>query len=833
MKTLLLLLVCLGTAITARADSLLQMKADFEWFDALGFTDVRELPFVRYCYGTAFFAGGKKEEQWSNGFLQEDKPSQFRILTPSFGSHVYSRNDHDFDSNYRYEPADLRAFAEDKLAPVDTGAKRGLHRLIGGPHFAGRTEMFVLAWMCQRKGLEDLAARLYAAAQSTSGPNGAQARDEAGWTLRDKLGRDIGQFEMWRTVVAFGDLSVTRRELLARLRALPGRFPHCEHLARAASMAKVLEQMIAEDNAHPARTPEEIAALPPQDQAAEWIFRLRDQNGEQHMQPGWVSVFQTPEVWVHGRVGDSPAHQLVKLGDPAVPPLIAALGDPRLTRSVGYGRDFVFSHEVVTFGDAALEILQRIAGREFYRSGRIQGTMVSDGQVDAVRAAVQKWWDRRQKMGVHDELADAAARGDAKAAETLLADFPQDAASPILAGAAGAKGEEGRCAFIRLVAKLKEDRGPDFLLRETREGPILAARAEAAWQLAKQGRTDGVTALAQVWRDSAPSAKSADASGRGKLIAVLAMVDSPEGVRALADGLSRRTIEARSRVLEGIGPGWEFAGMQFGDHLPPRGIPPVPSAATAAAIEDLLASELDDRSPYTGRASFRGGPRGQEQRLCDQAAEQLAARWPDRYKFDASTSYPAREIQRVACLNTWRQAHGQPPLPVPERLPVAAGDEGKIAEIAFVGAGITWPETMSARILEARGKDVDAAYFRSLEDLFLEACAGHEPAGDRGFYIDVFREKATDGVTLVAGPAERPGLAEHPQRLWRLDYQATYDGRDALAATDSDLFGRNRHLSDRFDLDEIFKRIARLPAETAFHLHVELGPQRWDVDTVF
>lgn len=832
-KTPLLLIAFVTALVTARAEIPAGMAADFEWFGKLGFPDVKELAFVRYFYGWADYGGGRREEMWSNGFLLEDKPEAFRVLTLRLGSRDFPKSK-DRATNYRYEPADLRAFAEAEMHPVDPQEVASRSReFINSPHFTERTHLFVLGWMCARQGFDDFAARLYSAAQGAVGLDQRRtAGDEKAWPFRSKLDRDLGHFEMWRTIVAFGDTKVTRRELLARLRALPAAYPHCDHLARAASLAEQLEKMITEDDAHPARTDAEIAALPPAEQAAEWLFRLRDQHGEQFSQPGWVNIFLTNEP---GET--SPAHRLLKLGDAAAPALIAALGDRRLTRSVGYGRGFRFSHEVITIGDAALEIIESIAGQEFYRSGRIQGTMALDGKTDAVRAAVEAWWATRQSKGVLGELAQTVSRGEfgsSRAGAKLLADFPADAAAPILAGAAAAKREEERCGFMRLVGKLKDDRAPEFLLRETREGTLTGPRAEAAWQLAKLGRLDGIAPLADLWRRSAPTSKSPDGSGRGKLISVLAMTDSPEGIRALADGLRQRSIDARRRVVEALGARRTFLLMAFGDYVRPDNAAPAPSAPTAAAIEELLAAEIEDTGAFTGMSGTRDGKRIDNPRLCDEAAALLAARWPDRYTFDIAAPFPLRERQRIACINVWRGAHGQQPLPVPQERPhVAPGDELKVAEVVFAGDGIRWPGPMLAVLRAAQGRGIDAALFRELERAFLDACAGNAPPGDRGFFVDAFRENATDGITLIAAPAERSGLAEHPERVWRLEYRASLGEREHLDATRHDLFGKNPVDADRGRFDEMFRKIAALPPENPFHLHMELAPGRWDVDSAY
>jgi hypothetical protein len=394
MKTSLLLIALATSPVVAHAEPDAGMAADFEWFSKLGYPDVKELKFVRFFYGWTIYGADRREELWRNGFLLEDTPEKLKGLNLMFNSVELPKRKYGVATQYRYEPADLVAFANAEVHPRDPKDNSSRHRFNAGPHFPERTHRFVLGWMCARKGLDDLAAQLFAAAQISEGfaQPGQIDRERYGaaWPFRDKLERDIGHFEIWRTVLAFRDPLVSRRELLARLRALPEHFPHCDHLPRAAAMAAVLAQMVAEDAAHPARTDEEIAKLPPAEQVSEWIFRLREQNGSQFGEPGGMDIFATDD----GRK-DSPAHQLVNLGNAAVPALIAALGDRRFTRSVSCWRSFTFSHDVTTIGDAALKIIQRIAGREFYRSGSVTGTMALDNKTDKVRAAVQAWWDKQ------------------------------------------------------------------------------------------------------------------------------------------------------------------------------------------------------------------------------------------------------------------------------------------------------------------------------------------------------------------------------------------------------------------------------------------------------
>lgn len=826
MKALLYLLSFAFAFLAAFADSLADRAADFEWFGTLGFPDVKELRFVRCFYGFSTHVDGQQEEMWLNGFLLEETPEKLRVLTLQFETRDYQKAKLASETDYRVEGADLRACAEAELAPVDW-QNAMLARLISGPHFTERTNCFVLGWMCERQGLGDLAERLYARAQTAAGPEQRgtpnPAHDEKGWPFRLRLERDLGNFEMWRTIVAFGNPLISRHELLLRLHALSRRYPHCDHLALTASLAKQLEQMIAEDDAHPARAIKEIAALPSAEQASEFIFRLRDQNGFQMDQPGWVDIFMT----VRDRSEQSPAHRLVKLGDAAVPALLAALEDPRLTRSVGYSRDFFFSHHVVTVGEAALTIIEHIADRKFNRLG--------SRSTAAGRAAARAWWDKRQSKGTLAELAETTGGGEisgASAGAKLLADFPKVAATPILAGAAAAKLEQEKCAFIRLLGKLEDERATAFLLRETRAGPLLGLRAEAAWQLVKRGRLDGIAPLAELWRNAAPSRNPYDASAHRKLIGVLGMSDSPEGIRALAKGLSHRSVEARRHVIEAFG-GRTFLLMEFGDYEQHGNAAPVSSAAVASEIEQLLAAELEDTGAHRGTWNFRGN-RIDNPRLCDEAAMLMAWRWPARYTFDNEASYPIRERQRIACLNVWRKSHGKPALQLPAaRGRVEPGDEFKVVEVVFAGSGIQGPKPLLSVLHGALGREVTSALFSEIERVFLDAYADHAPAADYGFCVDLFRENSTDGITLIASPAERRGPTENRERQWQLGYRAILSETQTFNAAQQNLFEGNRNDTKTERFNEIFRQIAALPAASPFHVHMELAPTLSDVDTAF
>jgi hypothetical protein len=106
---------------------------------------------------------------------------------------------------------------------------------------------------------------------------------------------------------------------------------------------------------NPSPSAEQLAKLDRAEQIRELIFQLRDQHGEQMSWPGSCDVFKTLD-----EREDTPAHELVKMGYAAVPQLIGALDDRRISRSVTCHRMHFYSHEVLRVRDCAEQILSRI-----------------------------------------------------------------------------------------------------------------------------------------------------------------------------------------------------------------------------------------------------------------------------------------------------------------------------------------------------------------------------------------------------------------------------------------------------------------------------------------
>ena len=245
-------------------------------------------------------------------------------------------------------------------------------------------------------------------------------------------------------------------------------FGETKHGRRVRETRDLLRQMVAEDRRHVAD---------PDDRVADLIFQLRNQNGRQWCQPGACDIFNDP------RKDKSPAHQLVKLGHDAVPQLIEAMDDRRFTRSVGYHRDFRFSHHVLRVGDCAVSILERIAGRGFYRRSHTNAAMIKYGGESRTGKEIRAWWSEVREKGSRQVLIDGVTCGDDNApsqAALLLDRHPEDAFAAIAEGVGNAENEWVRTSLIQLAAATEAPAVVDFLERQMNDAGNLQERVAAA-----------------------------------------------------------------------------------------------------------------------------------------------------------------------------------------------------------------------------------------------------------------------------------------------------------------------------------------------------------------
>jgi hypothetical protein len=148
-----------------------------------------------------------------------------------------------------------------------------------------------------------------------------------------------------------------------------------------------LQRQIPQEKAVAANPPVDPKTLPADRQIDFYIARLPDVHGEQFGQPGMCQTVGFGE-------GTRISNALVAIGRPALPALIEHLSDTRLTRSIGFHRDFEPDRTVLRCMDAAIECIDQITGIQFYHQTRT-GSYLST-EKPAYRSAVindiQTWW---------------------------------------------------------------------------------------------------------------------------------------------------------------------------------------------------------------------------------------------------------------------------------------------------------------------------------------------------------------------------------------------------------------------------------------------------------
>ena len=673
--TLLAMVVALLSSAMSQAATATEAESDFKWFSGLGFPDVKDRRLVRVATGLWSQSGNHpRQNRYVTGFLLAEEGTRFTVLALDLTESRLTNSLPGTAEHERvgFEPLDLKAYAAAQLGALrqEPGDEDRWQRF--GERLAQRSEVFVFAWACWRNGLTNEAGGLYAAAASLPARYQREAGDAR---FRMSVERDLAHALMWRAIGSFGDPAVPRRDLLAMFTTLERSYKLSEHHPRATATAACLRRMLAEDEAHRTPTAEALARLPVETQVKEWVFRLRDQTGHQWGQPGSCDIFT---AFGPGGGTNTPAHQLARLGHAAVPQLVAALDDPTFSRSVGYHRDFYFSHVVLTVGDCALQILERVAGRSVSERRTTSSYLSKDGDLAATRKAVEGWWHQVGTKGDRQVLVEAVAGGGNDApgqARILAGKYPEAVVPALLAGIRASVQPGTRTELVQSLQRQETAEVTDFLREEMAKGPFQAARVAAAFQLRRRGETNALPTMLREWEREVDRT-TGDQPATDSLLFFLASGDSPEAINRLVQNLDRKSVDTRLRVIDRVG---QSPSLRANPKVKPL------SDATLAAMERLLAACLEDTEERGGMSRGHKGKNFSSPRLCDMAALYLAESWPHRYAFDILAPHGERERQRIVCLNVWRRANNLPavlPAARPSRK-LAPEDATKITQVQW------------------------------------------------------------------------------------------------------------------------------------------------------
>ncbi len=553
----------------------------------------------------------------------------------------------------------------------------------------------LIACLAHRAGQTDEAVRLIQGIPRPRGNNQQPA------TLKQLVGDDLSEAWMRWCVAGFADPKITYRELIQRCRLITRHLPFNEDAKRAKGIVSTLVNMIREDEAYRKQLNDrkQSGVQPTQEQRiADLIFQLRGQNGDQSCvisdQNGrrWFLDFYVArgDFFFDARGQDSPAHQLVKIGDPAIPQLIAALDDDRFTRTLDD------EDTVLRVGDCAASIISHIAGRRFDHLSPNGGPMAKDGQGRRTKDAIQTWWDEYVKKGRRQMLIEGTARGDSESLyqlDRLIDEFPEASLQPLITGATNTNLTEVYSTYIRQLGTKKDERSLAFLNSEFEKQAGHRFRTMLAVQLMIRGEKNVVARMMTEWErlvnkssekkgqrlfggnslggnslgggafgggafggnafGGSPLGPGPFEGGRSSLnpaesmVGFLMATEDPATVNALAKQFSRLAVADRLSLLK---------TMVVSKRTIPKPLryKSGESSEFDAAVERFLHRALNDTERRTGLRLSLGGYKFEDPRICDFAAYALAQRWPARYQYLRQSTAEQREAHRQKLLREWQ-----------------------------------------------------------------------------------------------------------------------------------------------------------------------------------
>ncbi len=744
-------------------------RAFFAWWDTLEFPDVTKLPFVKLWtpYGRYSAAAGEDEGDWPEGaFLIAEQGREFTVFhtdltvdrletTPPDASDERNRGT-------RFERADLGPYVRDGLARIERVGPEVAWFAKPDPFDAHRWSIpnqafriAVLARACAGRGLDDLAHRLLdRALHEQTRPALTQQWGDDDPRPRAALDSLKGSIESEARDIllrSYSDASLSWADLLRAE----------ERFARAFAPARLTEPdgrvarlraIVAEEQRARDHPPKPFESLTQEERIDRLIHDLRDVGAYDRRWRAREDEEKRPP---------DAAERLKSIGLPAVPALIDALDDDRVTRSVnvffshkGQFRDSAWGRLV---GDLAWEILDHLS------AGTLEATPHGGPPTSAQptkRQVAERWYATVKGRGEQWILADAVKRGGrgARAAADRLVKIDVEAAvEAIEAGIRASDDERGeRRNLVYALVAIPSQAATEALLRLLPTLRGSGSGVSVASSLFQRGRKEGLDDLIREWREQGrPETPDDPVSGflrRARfgfddVISALAASNELAAVVALADGLASRGIDDRIAVVQA------FQASDPAFRATPLAPTSLPSEATEQAIENLLAGRLEDVERRRGMTSGDKAV-GREPVVGELAAWALAGRYPKRYAFDPDASPRERDAQRIAAANAWRAARGmaaiEPPRKRPAPTPIPIDALRADIDRAATGADAAARATAIAA-LESKGLPAVPALRAALESL------GTDVPGRPDLEALLRRLALAVADVRIAGPASLAG----------------------------------------------------------------------------
>ena len=808
---LAMILAAALSSVTKAAEALSsEVRADFEWFSGLGFPDVKDKPFVKFFPGAAYQnLEESRSDSFQYGFLVSRNGTSFTVLDSNLRQHtftnfparppqriqeVFGATTNVFTFYYKageLTKLDLKTVVNEFLTEQDKAKDYAVinpfryHYPDGW--LATRASFFVLAWDCWRQGLTDEARRMYAVAEKIGG---LPRNEDAGDPFRQRLTRDLAGWQLGEAMANFNDTNFTRKDLLAPFQSVIKNYPGTEQAARAKDIADRLTTMIGEDEVHAHSKQKTFDQMTTDEKVAALVFELRDQG---------AGLMDEREAYMDTMSTNSPASQLIKIGYPAVPRLIAVLDDRRLVRMADPEPESTIS----TVGDCAADILNTIGGRRFYTRATTRSHLSTDGNVTQVRRDAQAWWNELQGDGERQTLIHDTEAGDSPdQARALWDKYPDAAPDAVIKGIQASKKYWTRDSMLQLLGRTNTPEANDFLEKQMHEALDESSRVTAATLLRDRGRTDATELMIKVWTNHQDKFNL--------LISFLAKSESPAAIEALVRNVRSRSIWERWQIMEAC------AGAGHSRNT-----------AVAAAAEKALVSSLDDTDETSGSYWWNGDIGAYNNpRICDRAGMLLNQLWPERYQFNLLASPKVREQQLVDCQNAWRKANGLSPLPLPEarKEKVARREANKVTEVVWANNSIKPDDAFTSQLENLKGKLLTGSNVVDIMTSYISQLA----TKNIGIDLTIRKDEDLTGVRLAVSLQQVDSAGR--SRDWQRNRTFKLGRQDLIPGGGGMFLDYARKASDWEDVNRAFASAVAADPKTPYYLHLKVftsqpGPQ--------
>ena len=610
------------------------------WVDGLDFGFAAAQPFVRAQTGEVLRQDSRMIPETTHGRLlweSEDKNS-CRLLTLDLNEVELTRRPEDPDGDETpailWEKIDPREHGEEWLAKP-WGYYTYQRRVRNGLNFHLYAVFLIHA--LRQAGEFDLAEQLLAKTRNHK-PNNEAKR----WRLdfdafQQAVNDELSEIEKQRALAIYADPDVTPEGAIAKCQDVLRRFPNTEGAAECRVMIALLREVSKTHQPAKEAQSEElrIAAL---------IIQLQDQNGIQWMSPGQCDPFNDP------RREQSPAHQLVAIGNAAVPQLIEALSDQRVSRSRQLRGPYL------SVGEIAKAVLERTAGRRF-----------------TYDAEIPKWWASIEGKTELEILTEATMSGRDDAlhrAATLLDRYPEEGVPTIIQAAMKSDNKSARGQLCIILGRSESDAADAFLQTEMKAGPSLHTRIRAAFALKDPELTLPVMLTELEKLREAGLTKESD-NDVSELFTFFLKNRSAEGVDRISENWDQMTPRSRRNIIDQL---LDYSWISdFSAPMPQQGDQPhtgfpgsfwlsgfrvsansqKPTPEFDAARDHLLVAILKD----TSRISYSMSSMTtaiKSPRACDLAGYLLekahVKRFPD-ISFDHEVGWKSRELSRIGLID--------------------------------------------------------------------------------------------------------------------------------------------------------------------------------------